>query len=89
MYFITGERGFLGLSKIIEHIDDCRMNQQIQERKPEYIDRCTYRLKKWHDFMEIMESWLEIAELDDIQLLHMKKYIIVDFILHKDNCVIG
>ncbi len=72
MYFITNERGFFCLSKIIEHIDDFRMNQQIQNRKPEYIDLCTYRLKRWHNFMEKQSGVLEV---EDVRPLHIKKYI--------------
>ncbi|MGA3602409.1 hypothetical protein [Lysinibacillus agricola] len=34
------------MSEILELIDDFRLNQQIQERKPAYIDLCTYRLKE-------------------------------------------
>ena len=65
-------KGGFFMSKIIELIDDFRLNQQIQNRTPEYIDLCMYRLKRWYGFM-INE--FEIVEVEDVQQLHMKKYI--------------
>lgn len=65
-------KGGFFVSKIIELIDDFRLNQQIQERKPEYIDLCTYRLKRWYDFL-LNEFGIE--EVEDVQPQHMKKYV--------------
>ncbi|MET0958937.1 MAG: site-specific integrase, partial [Psychrobacillus psychrotolerans] len=60
------------MSKIIELIDDFRLNQQIQDRTPEYIDLCMYRIKRWYSFMV---NEFESVEVEDVQQLHMKKYI--------------
>nr|WP_301286039.1 tyrosine-type recombinase/integrase [Lysinibacillus endophyticus] len=48
------------------------MNQEIQDRKPEYITLCMYRLNRWYEFM--LEEF-SISEVEDVKPLHMKKYI--------------
>lgn len=65
-------KGGFFMSKIMELIDDFRLNQQIQDRKPEYIDLCMYRLKRWHDFMV---NEYGIIDVEEVQPLHIKKYI--------------
>ncbi|AXI08147.1 recombinase [Oceanobacillus zhaokaii] len=60
------------MAKIIELIDDFRLNQQIEDRKSEYIDLCMYRLKRWRKFMA---DEFKIVEVEDVKPIHIKKYI--------------
>lgn len=38
--------------RIIELIDDFKMNQEIVGRKPKYIEQCRWRLNYWKKFVE-------------------------------------
>ncbi|MER2000011.1 MAG: tyrosine-type recombinase/integrase [Lysinibacillus sp.] len=58
--------------KILELIDDFLLNQQIQGRKPKYMEQCSWRLMAWQKFM-LRE--FEIIEVEDVKPIHMKKYI--------------
>lgn len=60
------------MTRITELLDDFKLNQQIEGRKPKYIDICSWRLKRWNEFMQIEFS---IEEVEDIKPLHIKKYI--------------
>ncbi|KOS67125.1 recombinase [Lysinibacillus contaminans] len=60
------------MSKIIELIDDFRLNQEIQDRKPEYVTLCLYRLNRWNEFML---DFYSITEVEDVKPMHLKKYI--------------
>ncbi len=59
------------MSKIIDMIDDFRMNQEIMRRKPRYIDVCMYRLKMLKDFIET----IEVYEVEEVKPIHVKKFI--------------
>ena len=37
--------------RIIELIDDFKLNQEIIGRKPKYVEKCIWRLKRWQEFM--------------------------------------
>lgn len=60
------------MSKIIELIDDFRLNQQIQSRKKAYIDLCIWRL---NDFKEYMKSEFDVDEVEEVKAVHVKRYI--------------
>lgn len=60
------------MTKIIELIDDLRLNQQIQSRKKAYIDMCNWRLRL---FAKFMKDEFNIAEAEEVKPLHIKKYI--------------
>ena len=60
------------MTKIKELLDDFKLNQQIEGRKPKYIDICSWRLSRWNEFMK---SEFSIVEVEDIQAIHIKKYI--------------
>lgn len=40
------------MTKITELLDDFKLNQHIQGRKPKYIDICSWRFKRWNEFMQ-------------------------------------
>ncbi|MFM9532228.1 tyrosine-type recombinase/integrase [Lysinibacillus sp. FSL K6-0057] len=58
--------------KIMELIDDFELNQQVQERKKEYIALCRYRLNRWKDYME---EQFNITEIEGVKTIHIKRYI--------------
>ncbi|MEK4131629.1 tyrosine-type recombinase/integrase [Solibacillus sp. FSL W8-0474] len=58
--------------KIMELIDEFRVDQQIQARKPRYIDLCMYRLKLWATYLN---DEYEITEIEEVKQLHIKNYI--------------
>lgn len=58
--------------KITELIDDFELNQQVQERKKEYIALCKYRLNRWKDYMD---EQFNITEIEDVKSIHIKRYI--------------
>lgn len=60
------------MTKIIELIDDLRLNQQIQSRKKAYIDMCNWRLRL---FSKFMKEKFNIVEAEEVKLLHIKKCI--------------
>jgi len=60
------------VTKILELIDDFKLNQQIQGRKPKYVEMCIWRLTRWYEFMR---DELVILEVEEVQPLHIKKYI--------------
>lgn len=60
------------MSKIIELIDDFRLNQQIQSRKKAYIEMCIWRL---NDFKEYMKSEFDVDEVEEVKAIHVKRYI--------------
>lgn len=64
--------GSFFMSKIIELIDDFRLNQQIEGRKPEYIDLCTYRLNRWYTYMN---REFAIEDVEVVKPIHIKRYI--------------
>lgn len=64
-------KGVFFVSKIIDMIDDFRMNQEIMRRKPRYIDVCMYRLKMLKDFIET----IEVYEVEEVKPIHVKKFI--------------
>ncbi|MGG0411176.1 tyrosine-type recombinase/integrase [Peribacillus simplex] len=58
--------------KIMELLDDFKLNQQIQGRKPKYIEMCIWRLTRWYEFMR---DEMKVEEVENIQPIHIKKYI--------------
>ena len=56
----------------MELIDDFELNQQVQERKKEYIALCRYRLNRWKDYME---EQFNITEIEGVKTIHIKRYI--------------
>lgn len=60
------------MAKITELIDDFELNQQVRERKKEYIILCKYRLTRWSNFMQ---EQFNITELEDVQAFHIKQFI--------------
>lgn len=60
------------MPNITELRDDFKLNQQILGRKPKYIDICSWRLIHWNEFMQ---SELSIKDVEDVQAIHIKKYI--------------
>lgn len=60
------------MTKIIEMIDDFKLNQEILGRKKAYINICMYRLNTWRAFME---DELGITHVEDVKPLHIKRYI--------------
>ena len=68
----VNERGSFLLTKILELIDDFKLNQQIQGRKPKYVEMCIWRLTRWQEFMK---DELGILEVEDVQPIHIKKFI--------------
>lgn len=60
------------MTKIMELLDDFKLNQQIQGRRPRYIDMCIWRLMRWQDFMQ---GDLGVEEVEDIRAIHVKRYI--------------
>lgn len=58
--------------KIIELIDDFKLNQQVQGRTPKYVEMCIWRLKRWYEFMF---DEFEVTEIEQVQSLHIKKFI--------------
>lgn len=60
------------MTKITELIDDFKLNLQVIGRRPKYIEMCIWRLKRWQDFME---SEYEVQEVEQVESIHIKKYI--------------
>lgn len=60
------------MTKIIELMDDLRLNQQIQSRKKAYIDACSWRLSI---FAKFMKDEFKIVEAEEVKPLHIKKFI--------------
>lgn len=58
--------------RIIELIDDFKMNQEIIGRKPKYVQMCIWRLKRWQEFME---AECGIEDIEEVEAIHIKKYI--------------
>lgn len=60
------------MTKIIELIDEFKLNQEIQGRKKDYIYQCIYRLNRFKLFL-INE--LKIEDVEGIKSIHIKQYI--------------
>ena len=54
-----------GLFIDLELIDDFKLNQQIQGRKPKYVEMCIWWLTRWQEFMK---DELGILEVEDVSL---------------------
>lgn len=65
------------LTKIIELMDDFKIEQQVKGRKKEYIELCYYRLNRWRKFINIEFS---IEDAEEVKPKHIKQYI-----LHAQN----
>ena len=65
------------LTKIIELLDDFKIEQQVKGRKKEYIELCYYRLNRWRKFME---SEFAVEDAEEVKPKHIKQYI-----LHAQN----
>lgn len=64
--------GSFFMVKIIEMIDDFKLNQEILGRKPKYVELCMYRLNRWKEFM-IQTAHIE--EVEEVKAIHIKHYI--------------
>ncbi|WP_404457743.1 tyrosine-type recombinase/integrase [Oceanobacillus kapialis] len=60
------------MTRITDLLEDFKLNQQIEGRKPKYIDLCSWRLSRWNKFMQ---TGFSIEEVEDVQAIHIKKYI--------------
>lgn len=60
------------MAKIVEMIDDLKLNKEILGRKKAYINIWMYRLDIWKAFMK---DALGITHVEDIKPLHIKRYI--------------
>ncbi|OIN67349.1 recombinase [Exiguobacterium sp. KRL4] len=60
------------MTKIMELLDDFKLNQQIQGRRPRYIEMCIWRLMRWKDFIQ---GDFGVEEVEDIRAIHVKRYI--------------
>lgn len=60
------------MAEIVELIEDFELNQQVQERKKEYVALCKYRLNRWRNFMA--EKY-NVTEVEDVKPIHIKQYI--------------
>lgn len=58
--------------RIIELIDDFKLNLEIIGRKPKYVEMCIWRLKRWQEFM-VQEC--EVTDVEEVEPIHIKKYI--------------
>lgn len=58
--------------RIIELIDDFKLNQEIIGRKPKYVEMCIWRLKRWQEFME---AECDVVHVEAVEPIHIKKYI--------------
>lgn len=60
------------MTRIIELINDFKMNQEIIGRKPKYVQMCVWRLKRWQEYMKVE---CEVEEVEEIEPMHIKKYV--------------
>ncbi|GGF99929.1 site-specific integrase [Paenibacillus aceti] len=60
------------MTKIRELIQDFKLNQEVLGRVKRYVDVCMFRLNRWERFME---KELGIVEVEDVNQLHIRKYI--------------
>lgn len=60
------------MTKIKELIQDFKLNQEVLGRVKRYVDVCMFRLNRWERFME---KELGIVEVEDVNQLHIRKYI--------------
>ncbi|MBE1556733.1 hypothetical protein [Sporosarcina limicola] len=60
------------MTRIIELVVDFKLNQEIIGRKPKYVEMCIWRLRRWQAFME---AEFEIQDVEQVEAIHMKKYI--------------
>lgn len=58
--------------RIIELIDDFKMNQEIIGRKPKYIQMCIWRLNRWREYME---TEFKVEDVEEVEPIHIKKYV--------------
>ena len=63
------------LVKIIELVDDFKVEQQVQGRKKEYIDLCNWRLRKW---LAYMSEQLAIEDVEQVQPKHIKQFVLFE-----------
>lgn len=60
-------------TKIIELMDDFKIEQQVKGRKKEYINLCYYRIDRWGKFIE---SEFAIEDAEAVKPKHIKQYIL-------------
>lgn len=74
MFVNTNVKGALFIvTKITELIDDFKLEQQIEGKKPEYIKMCNWRLNKWAKYMQLEHNIIEVEEVTN---KHIKLYIL-------------
>ncbi|WP_197143224.1 hypothetical protein [Lysinibacillus sphaericus] len=57
------------MTKILELIDDFKLNQQIQGRKLKHVEMCIWRLTRW---AELIKDELRRLEVEDFQPINIK-----------------
>ena len=60
------------MTRIMELVDDFKLNQEIIGRSPRYVAMCVWRLRRWQAFME---NEYEIQDVEQAEVIHMKKCI--------------
>lgn len=60
------------MTKIIELVDDLKLNQQIEGKKKAYIDSVQYRL---FEFSKFIKSEYQIIEAEEVEAKHIKRFI--------------
>ncbi|RKQ15110.1 hypothetical protein [Ureibacillus endophyticus] len=58
--------------RIIELIDDFKLNQEIIGRKPKYVEMCIWRLKRWQEYME---TQCNVVDIEAVEPIHIKNVI--------------
>lgn len=61
--------GSFFVTKILELIEDFRLNQQIEGRKEENIHLCTYRLNRWYNYMK---NEFHVEDTEEVKPIHIK-----------------
>lgn len=60
------------MTRIMELVDDFKLNQEIIGRKRRYVEMCVWRLRRWQAYME---AEFEVQDVEGVEPIHIKKYI--------------
>lgn len=60
------------MTRIMELVDDLKLNQEIIGRSLGYVAMCLWRLRRWQAFMEVEYGKQDVEQ---VEAIHMKKYI--------------
>ncbi|MCL1698312.1 tyrosine-type recombinase/integrase [Lysinibacillus sp. BPa_S21] len=72
------------MTKIIELMDDFKIEQQIKGRKQDYIEQCHFRLNKWRNYVHCN---FEIDDVEEVKAKHIKQYILHAQKLGKERAI--